>query len=111
MKVAVPTEHRVKLKEFENKDKYCNLARELIKLWNTRVTITPIVIAAPGTVTEALVKELVDLEIRGRVETIQTAALLRLACIQRRVLETWSHTNSSKRPSANADLKKLSRII
>ena len=42
-----------------------------------KVTVIPIVIGALGTVTKRLVKELEVLEIRGRVETIQTTALLR----------------------------------
>ena len=50
--------------------------------------IIPIVIGALGTVTEGLVKEPEDLEITGRVETIQITALLRLARILRKVLET-----------------------
>ena len=54
-----------------------------------KVTVISIVICALGTVTKGLVQELEDLEIRGRVETIQTTALLRSARIQRRVLETW----------------------
>ena len=37
---------------------------------------------------KGLVKELEDEEIRGRVETIQTIALLRSARILRRILET-----------------------
>ena len=37
---------------------------------------TPIVIGALGTVTKGLVQGLKDLEITGRVETIQTTALL-----------------------------------
>ena len=41
---AVPADHRIKLKESEKKDKYLDLARELKKLWNMKVTITPIVI-------------------------------------------------------------------
>ena len=53
-----------------------------------KVTVIPIVIGALGTVTEELVQGLEDLEIRGRVETIQTTALLRSARILRRVLET-----------------------
>ena len=57
--------HRVKLKEYEKRNKYLDLARELKKLWNMKVTIIPI----------------------GRVETIQTH-LLRIARILRRVLET-----------------------
>ena len=54
-----------------------------------KVTIMPIVIGALGRVTKGLLKGLEDLEVGGRVETMQTAALLRTARIQRRVLETW----------------------
>ena len=53
-----------------------------------KVTIKPTVISALGTVNEGSVKELEDLEIRGRVKTIQTTALLKTARIQRRILET-----------------------
>ena len=53
-----------------------------------QVTIIPIVIGAFGTVTKRLLKGLEDLEVGGRVETIQTTALLRTARILRRVLET-----------------------
>ena len=86
---AVPDNHRVKLKESEKKDKYLDLAGEFKKLCNMKVTIIPIVISALGTITEGLIKELEDLEVRGWVETIQTTALLRSAWILRRVLETW----------------------
>ena len=64
MDFAVPVDHRVKLKESEKKDKYLDLARELKKLWNMKVTFIPIVIGVLGTVTEGLLKELEDLEIR-----------------------------------------------
>ena len=40
------------------------------------MTIIPIVIGAFGTVTKGLLKGLEDLEVSGRVETIQTTALL-----------------------------------
>ena len=58
------------------------------KLWNMKVTFVPIVIGALGTVTKGLLKGLEDLEVGGRLETIQTTALLRTARILRRVLET-----------------------
>ena len=87
--LAVPADHRVKLKEYEIKDKYLDLARELKKLWNMQGTIIPIVICTIGTVTKGLLKGLEDLKVGGRVETIQTAALLRTTRILRRVLETW----------------------
>ena len=86
---AVPADHRIKLKECEKKDKYLDLARELKKLWNMQVTIIPIVIGAFERVTKGLLKGLEELEVGGRVETIQTTSLLRTARILRRVLESW----------------------
>ena len=73
-----------------------------------KITIVLIVIGALGTITKGLLKGLEDLEVGGRVETIQMTALLRTARILRRVLETSGdllslrlHENSS----ANADVK------
>ena len=68
MDFAVPADHRVKLKESEKKDKYLDLARELKKLGNKKVTFIPIIICVFGTVTEGLVKGLEVLEITGRVD-------------------------------------------
>ena len=50
--------------------------------------VTNIQIGAFGTVTKGLLKGLKDLEVGGRVETIQTTSLLKTARILRRVLET-----------------------
>ena len=83
---AVPADHRIKLKEYEKRDKYLDLAIELKKLWNMKMTIIPIVSGAFGTVTKGL-KGLEDLDVGGRVETIQTTALLKTARILRRILE------------------------
>ena len=88
MDFAVSGDHRVKLKEYEKRDKELDLARELKKLWNMKMTIIPIVIGTLGTVTKGFVQGLEDLEITGRVVTIQTTALLRSARMLRRVLET-----------------------
>ena len=93
---AVLADHRINLKESEKKDNYLDIAREIKKLWNTKVMIVPIVIGTFGTVTKGLLKGLEDLEIGGRVETIQTTALLRTARIMRRVLETWGDLLSLK---------------
>ena len=41
---VVPADHKVRLKENEKKDKYFDLARELKKLWNMKVTFIPIII-------------------------------------------------------------------
>ena len=45
------------------RDKYLDLARELKKLWNIKVTIIPIVIGAFDTVTKGLLKGLEGLEV------------------------------------------------
>ena len=62
---AVPTDHRVKSKESEKRDKYLDFARELKKPWNKKVTIIQIVIGALGPIPKVLVKGLEGLEIRG----------------------------------------------
>ena len=43
MDSAVPTDHRVKIKENKKRDKYLDLARELKRLWNMKVNEIPIV--------------------------------------------------------------------
>ena len=88
MDFADPTDHRIKLKECKKKDKYLDLASELKKLWNMKVTIIPIVVGAFGTITKGLLKGLEDLEVGGRVETVPVTTLLRTGRILRRVLET-----------------------
>ena len=86
MDFAVPADHRIKLKESEKKDKYLNLAWELKKLLYMKVTVILIVI---GTVTKGLLKGLEDLEVGGRVDTIQITTLFRTAGELRSVLEIW----------------------
>ena len=88
MNLAVPADHRIKLKECKKKDKHLDLASELKKQCTMKVTIIPIVIGAFGRVTKGLLKGLGGLEVDGREETIQTTALLRTARILKRVLET-----------------------
>ena len=53
-----------------------------------QMIIIPVVIGAFVTVTKGLLKGLEDLEVGGRVETIQTTTSLRTARILRIVLET-----------------------
>ena len=106
---GVPADHRVKLKKSEKKDKYLDLARELKKLWNMKVMVILIAICAVGTVTKGVVQALEDLKIRGWEETIPTTALLTLAGILRRVLETCCHSNFSEKPLLNAGVKNYQR--
>ena len=54
--IASTVDHRVKIKERVKVEKYLDLARELKKLWNLRVTVMLIVVSAHGTVFEGLEK-------------------------------------------------------
>ena len=61
-----------------------------------KVTIVPIVVDGFSTITKGLLKGMEDLEVGGRVETIQMTALLRTSRIMRRVLEAWGDLLSLK---------------
>ena len=82
---GVPVIHIIKLKESQKKDKYLDPTRELKKLWNVKVLVIPIVIGALDSVSKGFVKRLEDLEIRGRLETIQSIVLSTSARILRRL--------------------------
>ena len=57
-----------------------------------------------------LVQGLEDLEIRGQVETIQNTALLK-SIRKLTIGETCCHSSSCGKPSANAGVKILKRVI
>ena len=63
------------MKECKKWDKFIDLAREWKKLWNMKLTIRSIIIDALGTVAKGLVQGREYLEIRERVETIQTCII------------------------------------
>ena len=66
------TDNKVKIKENEKGDSYLDLAGELKKLCNINVMVMPVVIGALGTVPKSFVRELEELEMGERAETIQT---------------------------------------
>ena len=68
---AVTADHRIKLKECEKKDKYHELARELKKTMEHEGYNYTNCDRCFGTVTKGLLKGLEELEVGGRVETIQ----------------------------------------
>ena len=49
MYFTVPADHRAKLKEIGKRDIYLDLAKELKKVLNMKVTVIPFVISALGT--------------------------------------------------------------
>ena len=91
MDFAVPSDHRIKIKESEKRHSYLDLAREqktTTKQWSMKVTVKAVVVGVLGTIPKVLVNGLEDLEIRRQVETIKTTAFLRLTRTLRRVLKT-----------------------
>ena len=85
---TVPADQRVKLENSEKRKKYLKFVWELKKVCNVKATVIPIVIGVLYTFSKELVQGLEDLEIRGRVMTIQATALLRSARTLRRDMET-----------------------
>ena len=57
MNFAVLADHRVKMKESEKIDKYLDLARELKKLLDMKLIVTPILFCSLGTVFKNLGKK------------------------------------------------------
>ena len=64
MDFVVPADYRIKIQESENMAKYLDLARELKKLWKTRVTVILLVVGALGMVPKGSEKRL-EFEIRA----------------------------------------------
>ena len=104
MAFAVLADNSLKIKESEKSDKCFDLARELKKLWNMKVTVIQIVIGTPGMVFKSVEKGLQEWETRERIKTIQTTALLRLARILRKVLEICN-SDSRERQSTKVGMK------
>ena len=111
---AVPTDHRVKIKENERIDDCLDLAwahkNTNKKLWNIKLTMIPFVAVALGT---KLGKRLEEQKIRRRIKTIQTTPLLRSAGILRqfgRPEETCCHSDSCGSSQANIGVKNLSGV-
>ena len=110
---AIPADHRIKLKQNEKK-KYIDLDREWKTLWNIKVTIIPIMIGSFGTVTKGFWKGMEDLELEGRVVTIQTTILLVTARIMTRVWVTKRDLLLLKpqcKPSAKTDVKNSDVVL
>ena len=89
MEFAVVTDHKVRVKENEKRDKYLVVARELEKTMGDEGDSETNCNWCTWNDSQRLAKGLQELEISGRAKTIQTTALLWLARILRRVLNSW----------------------
>ena len=75
MDFVFPVVHRIKIEESETIEKYLDLARELKKLWNMKVTVISVVVDALGTFSNSLERRLEELEIREGIKSILSTEL------------------------------------
>ena len=73
-----------------------------------KVTVIQIVICALGKASKGLEREVEDLEIEGRVKTIQTTEYWEESC---RLEKTCCHLDFKERLSANAGAKNSPKVI
>ena len=74
--VAIPGDARVAQKEAEKIEKYCDLRRELQKLWKVKAKVAPIIVGALGTMSRSLNSYLNEIGVSSKIQVIQKSALL-----------------------------------
>ena len=84
---GIPYDTRVDDKEVKTIEKYLDLARELKKVWNMKVKVVPLVVAALGTPANALEKILKNICIETKITELKKTALIHSSRILRKVLE------------------------
>ena len=85
--VAIPYDTRVDNKEVKKIEKYLDLVRELKRVWNMKVTVVPLVVAALGTPAKALEKRLKGIGIETKITDLQKSVLIHTSRNIRKVLE------------------------
>ena len=78
---------RVDDKEVEKIEKYLDLARELKKVWNMKVTVVPLVVGALGNPAKALEKRLKTIGIETKITELQKTVLIHTSRIVRKIFE------------------------
>ena len=74
-KKSVLADHWLKIKEIQKRAKNLDVARELKKQWNMKLTVISVVVGTLGTILKGLVEGMEDLKMGEQVDTIHTAAL------------------------------------
>ena len=83
---AIPMSHHVKEKEEEKIDKYMDLTAEVRRQFRVKTVIVPIVLGALGIVPAKLSESFEKLEIEDIIGSLQTAVLISITAILRKVL-------------------------
>ena len=84
---AVPGDSRIEEKEKDKIEKYQGLGRELQKIWNVKVKITPLVVGSLSTIPKQFGNRLKQIGITVGTAQVQKKVLLGMARMLRKVLE------------------------
>ena len=104
MGFAVPADLIMKIKESQKKGNYLDLARELKKLWNIKVTVIPVVIGTLSTIPQGSVRRLEEFDFEDEPRSFKLLHWWdRLEYREEswRLKEICCHSNPSERPSDN----------
>ena len=86
---VIPYDKRVDDKEAQKLEKYLDLARELKKVWNMKVTIASLVVWTLGTRAKASKRRLKTIRIETKISDLQKTVLIHASRILGKVLEVW----------------------
>ena len=84
---AIPGDSRIEVEEKEKIEKYQDVRRELEKIWNVRVKITPLVVGSLGSIPKKFGSRLKETGIAAEIIEVQKTVLLGTTRILRKVLE------------------------
>ena len=105
MNFPITKDYSVEIKESKKINKYLDFAIELKKIWNMKKTVIPIVVGIFRTVS----KSLGQLEITGRIKTIQITVHLGSARILQTLEEIYCYSEFSEKPPVKTGLKNSQR--
>ena len=80
---AIPYDTRVDNKEVEKIEKYLDLARELKKVWNTKVIMVSLVVRALSTPAKERLKRLKTIGIETKITELPKTVLIHTSRIQK----------------------------
>ena len=82
---AIPGDNRIEVEEKEKIEKYQDVRRELEKIWNVRVKITPLVVGSLGSIPKKFGSRLKEIGIAAEIIEVQKTVLLGTTRILRKV--------------------------
>jgi hypothetical protein len=84
--VAIPGDRNVIKKEAKNIIKYKNLITEILRMWNVKTKVTPVIIGATGTISKSFRKYLSSVPGKHDINELQKTAILGTAHTLQEVL-------------------------